>query len=195
MHIYIYISRVCSLYHRFTLDTFFDIAFGFSLNALDNPRDSYLQGLRALMRFDMRHLPLIMILSGTALVSVPIEQMRQLFREVRVQAFLCSVLCAELNKLWIAIAKLFRLQNVMKDYLSAITNRLNDVIEARRHMRSEEVLYTAHNCTRTSGDCIEFDTQHFFRSASNCITEQKLDVYGNSVFAEASRHSAAVARC
>ena len=49
------------------------------------------------------------------------------------------VICAELNKLWMAIAKWFRLQNVMKDYLSAITNRLNAVIESRREMRPEEV--------------------------------------------------------
>ena len=50
-----------------------------------------------------------------------------------------KVICAELNKLWIEIAKLFHLQNVMKDYLSAITNRLNNVIEARRKMTPQEV--------------------------------------------------------
>ena len=63
---------VFSIYHRFTLDTFFDIAFGFSLNALDNPNDSYLMGLRTLLRFDMKNLPIIMILSGTYFHSLDI---------------------------------------------------------------------------------------------------------------------------
>jgi hypothetical protein len=34
------------------------------MNALDNPSDSYLQGLRRLMRFDFKNLPIIMILAG-----------------------------------------------------------------------------------------------------------------------------------
>lgn len=100
------------------------------------------------MRFDMRNLPLIMILSGTLRSSLlyvfSARAKHTVLNGIHIRSDqLNIVLCAELNKLWIAIAKLFRLQNVMKDYLSAITDRLSDVIAARREMPSDEVLSTS----------------------------------------------------
>ena len=46
------------------MDTMFDVAFGFTMNALEDPTNPYLLGLRSLMRFEFKNLPTIMILDS-----------------------------------------------------------------------------------------------------------------------------------